>query len=193
MRLNVIVQNLPYFFGGLMTTIEVAFFGAVAGLAIAVATAAIRHGGGRVVSLPFTAYVEVFRNTPLLVQALILFFGPTEFGFRFDGFQTLAICLALNSGAYMSEIIRGGVESIARGQVDAGKAIGLSFVQRLRHVIVPQALRRILPAWVNTAVEIVKPGGTGTPAFDISASPAPLPPSTSRMRAFPSARPSPKK
>src|SRR5437899_1472687 len=100
-------------------------------------SAAARLSAVAVFRSVFTAYVEVFRNTPLLVQALILFFGPAELGYRIDGFQTLALCLALNSGAYLSEIIRGGLQSVPRGQLEAAASVGLGSRTTLLEIILP--------------------------------------------------------
>jgi len=159
--LRVISQNLPYFLGGLVTTIEVALFGAVAGLLIAVITASVRLSAPPLLKAPFIAYVEAFRNTPLLVQALILFFGPTEFRLHFDGFQTLAVVLALNTGAYMSEIIRGGLQSVPRGQLEAAASIGLSGRRTFTEIVLPQAIRAVYPAMSNQFIAVVLASSIG--------------------------------
>jgi polar amino acid transport system permease protein len=85
-----------------------------------------------------------------------IFYGLPALGLQVSAALAGILALSLFCGAHMSEVIRGGIDSIPRGQTDAAKAIGLTFASRLRHVVVPQALRRILPVWINTAVEIVK-------------------------------------
>jgi polar amino acid transport system permease protein len=90
------------------------------------------------------------------VLIFALFYGLPVLGLRLSAITAGVLALSIFCGAHVSEVIRGGVDSIPRGQTDAAKAIGLTFAQRLRYVIFPQALRRILPPWVNTAVEMVK-------------------------------------
>lgn len=113
-----------------------------------------------------TAYIEVFRGTPMLVQLFIIYyvvFAPVNlptyklFGFiRFERFFPGVVALALNSGAYLSEIIRAGIQSIDMGQTEAAKALGLTRVQTMKHIILPQAIKNILPAIGNEFVTIIK-------------------------------------
>jgi polar amino acid transport system permease protein len=90
------------------------------------------------------------------VLIFAIFYGMPVLGVRVSAIAAGILALSIFCGAHVSEVIRGGVNSIPRGQTEAAKAIGLTFVPRLRHVILPQAIRRILPPWVNTAVEMVK-------------------------------------
>ena len=113
-----------------------------------------------------TVYVEVFRATPMLVQLFIIYYVVFDgvdlpsfklFGFiRFDRFLPGVVALALNSGAYLSEIIRSGIQSIDGGQTEAARSLGLSQVQNMRFVVLPQAIKNILPAIANEFVTIIK-------------------------------------
>ncbi|MGN8632319.1 amino acid ABC transporter permease [Blautia sp. HCP3S3_G3] len=113
-----------------------------------------------------TAYVEILRSTPVLVQIFIIYYGvfglielPSfqVFGFiKFDRFFPGVVALGMNSGAYLCEIIRSGVQSIDGGQTEAARSLGLSQVQNLRYIILPQALKNILPAIANEFVVIIK-------------------------------------
>src|SRR5699024_4482664 len=113
-----------------------------------------------------TVYVEVFRATPMLVQLFMVYyvaFGDVDlpsfkiFGtIRFERFLPGVIALSLNSGAYLSEIIRSGIQSIDGGQTEAARSLGLSQVQNMRFVILPQAIKNILPAIANEFVTIIK-------------------------------------
>ncbi|MFR3920982.1 MAG: amino acid ABC transporter permease [Dysosmobacter welbionis] len=113
-----------------------------------------------------TVYVEVFRATPMLVQLFMIYyvvFGDIDlpsfkiFGtIRFERFLPGVIALSLNSGAYLSEIIRSGIQSIDGGQTEAARSLGLSQVQNMRFVILPQAIKNILPAIANEFVTIIK-------------------------------------
>lgn len=113
-----------------------------------------------------SVYVEVFRATPMLVQLFIIYYVLFDgvvlpkfkmFGFiRFDRFLPGVVALALNSGAYLSEIIRSGIQSIDGGQTEAARSLGLSQVQNMRFIVLPQAIKNILPAIANEFVTIIK-------------------------------------
>lgn len=113
-----------------------------------------------------TVYVEVFRATPMLVQLFIIYyiiFAPVKlpgfklFGFiRFDRFLPGVVALAMNSGAYLCEIIRAGIQSIDGGQTEAARSLGMSQVQNMRFIVLPQAIKNILPAIANEFVTIIK-------------------------------------
>ena len=113
-----------------------------------------------------TAYVEILRSTPVVVQVFIIYYGvfgiidlPSfkMFGFiKFDRFFPGVVALGMNSGAYLCEIIRAGIQSIDGGQTEAARSLGLSQVQNLRYIILPQALKNILPAIANEFVVIIK-------------------------------------
>jgi polar amino acid transport system permease protein len=101
-------------------------------------------------------YADVVRGTPLLVQIFLIYYGLPALDVQINGFRAAVVALGLFAGAHISEIVRGAVGAVPRGQSDAAKSIGLTFWPRLRYVILPQALPAILPPWVNTAVEMVK-------------------------------------
>lgn len=113
-----------------------------------------------------TAYVEILRSTPVIVQLFIIYFGIFSvidlpsfklFGFiRFDRFFPGVVALGMNSGAYLCEIIRAGIQSVDGGQTEAARSLGLTRVQTLRYVVMPQALKNILPAIANEFVVIIK-------------------------------------
>lgn len=109
-----------------------------------------------------TAFVAVFRNTPLLVVFFLAFFGLGDLGLVFGSFSTAAVALGLYTGAYMAEVLRSGINAVPQGQAEAGRSIGLSFTQLLRYVVIPQAVRTVIGPignlWVanfkNTAVAL---------------------------------------
>ena len=113
-----------------------------------------------------TAYVEVIRSTPVIVQVFIIYYGVFSlialpgfrlFGFiRFDRFLPGVVALGMNSGAYLCEIIRAGIQSVDSGQTEAARSLGLSQKQNLRYIVLPQALKNILPAIANEFVVIIK-------------------------------------
>jgi polar amino acid transport system permease protein len=112
--------------------------------------------GGRPVRWPLRAYVDVVRGTPVLVLILASFYILAAFGIQFTATGSGVFALSLFCGAHLGEIFRGALQAIPATQIDAGKSLGLSSPQVLFLVLLPQALRQVLPVWINTAVEIVK-------------------------------------
>ena len=147
---------MPSLLRGLLVTIEISalailvgtLLGLVGGVVLAYAPAWARA--------PVRAYVDVVRGIPVLVLIFACFYGLPFAGLQVAAFEAGAIALAGFATAHITEVVRGGIESIPHGQNDAAKAIGLPFSERLRFVILPQAMRRMLPPWVNAAVEMVK-------------------------------------
>jgi polar amino acid transport system permease protein len=106
---------------------------------------------------PATAFVEIFRNTPVLVQIMWFFFAfPIISPFDINAFTAAALGLTLNTVAFSSEIYRAGIQSIHKGQWEAAKALGMNYSQQMGRIILPQAVRRMIPAFMNRAVELVK-------------------------------------
>jgi polar amino acid transport system permease protein len=101
-------------------------------------------------------YVDIARGTPLLVQLFLIFYGLPVVGVEIDGYQATVVGLSLFAAAHISEIVRGAVASVPKGQWDAARALGLTFVPVMRWVILPQAVPAALPPWTNTAIEMVK-------------------------------------
>src|SRR5258708_4955019 len=120
------------------------------GLAIGMVTGLLRLSRSKLVTLPLLAYVEIFRCTPLLVQIIWFYYAfPVVIGVDIPAHAAATMVLSLYTGAFYAEIVRGGVNSIERGQWDAAQALGLRRVQLLRLVILPQAFRRLIPPFMN--------------------------------------------
>jgi polar amino acid transport system permease protein len=142
---------------GLAGTFQLAVASLAAGLALGLLVGAGRYSRNRLLHWPATAYVEVFRNTPVLVQIIWFFFAfPIVAPFQVSAYTAAALALSLNTGAFAAEIFRAGIQSIARGQWDAASALGMSYPQQLRRVILPQAVKRMLPAFTNRGLELLK-------------------------------------
>ena len=105
---------------------------------------------------PFRFYVDIIRGTPVFVLVLACFYMAPAAGWQISAFEAGALGLTLFCGSHVAEIVRGALQALPRGQMEAGKAIGLTFYQSLGYVLLPQALRQILPTWVNSSTEIVK-------------------------------------
>ncbi len=142
---------------GLGNTVKLGVTCLVIGLTAGLFVGAARYSRNRLVNWPASAFVEVFRNTPALVQIMWFFFAfPIISPFNIDAFTAAALALSLNATAFCAEIYRGGIQSIERGQWDAAKAIGMSYSQQMRRIILPQAITRMVPAFMNRAVELMK-------------------------------------
>ena len=137
---------------GVAVTLGLSVATMVAGLAIGTLGAAARVYGPRWLSGAVAAYVEVIRNTPLIVQLFIVFFGLPSAGIRLDSSTASVIALGINLGAYSTEIIRAGLEAIPRPQIEAGHCLGLSGPQVFRHVVLFPALKIIYPSLASQFV-----------------------------------------
>lgn len=159
-------RYIDLFKEGLVCTVSLSFFTVILGFVIALILALMRMSKIYPLKAFASIYVEIFRATPLLVQLFIVYYVflgdldlPTIklFGFiRFDRFVPGVIALALNSGAYLSEIIRSGIQSIELGQTEASRSLGMSQWQTMQYIILPQAIKNILPAIANEFVTIIK-------------------------------------
>lgn len=151
-----LIASAPLILRGLLITLEVSVAVLAIGTLIGVAGGLALLFGAPPVRLAVRIYVDALRGIPLLVLIFAIFYGLPALGLQVSAIVAGILALSLFCGAHVAEVIRGGVDSIHSGQMDAAKAIGLRFWQRLRYVTLPQAIARILPAWVNTAVEVVK-------------------------------------
>ena len=142
---------------GLQNTVLLGATCLALGLFFGLFVGAARYARNLVLHWPATAFVEVFRNTPVLVQIMWFFFAfPIISPFEIDAFTAATLGLTLNTTAFSAEIYRAGIQSIHRGQWEAAKAIGMSYAQQMRRIILPQAIRRMIPAFMNRAVELMK-------------------------------------
>jgi polar amino acid transport system permease protein len=154
---KVVADNFPILRRGVGLTIELwaiaLTLGLLLGFFIGLGPTSVR----RWLRLPAIGYVEVFRNTPVLVQLIWFYYAfPIIIGFQLSPFAAALLGLTLNTSAYCAEIFRAGIESIARGQWEAAKALGMTRAMSLRRIIVPQVFKRMLPAFTNRAIELAK-------------------------------------
>lgn len=142
---------------GLANTLKLAVTTLFLGLAIGVVVGVARTSRSAVWRLVGTCYVEIFRNIPAMVLIFWFYFAvPVLIGVQNDRFLCAALALTVYAGAYFGEIYRSGIQSIERGQWEAARALGFGRLQQLRYVVLPQAVKRMIPAFTNEAIEIVK-------------------------------------
>jgi polar amino acid transport system permease protein len=138
---------------GLGITIVYTIVTIAIGMVIGLVTGLLRLSPNKLITLPLTAYVEVFRCTPLLVQIIWFYYAfPVIIGIDIPAVIAAGLVLSLYTGAFYAEVVRGGVNSIERGQWDAARSIGLRYVQLMRLVILPQAFRRMIPPFMNQSI-----------------------------------------
>ena len=137
---------------GLVLTLELSLVTMMVGLIVGLAGAAARVYGPTWLKRTVAVYVEAIRNTPLIVQLFLIFFGLPSAGLKFDANTAAMVALSINLGAYTIEIIRAGLEAIPRSQIEAGQSLGLSPVQIFRYVIIFPALRLMYPALASQFV-----------------------------------------
>ena len=161
-----VLKYAVMFRDGLVCTLSLSALTVILGFILALILALCRLGKIKPLNVLASVYVEIFRATPMLVQLFIVYyvvFGGINlpsfrlFGsIRFDRFLPGVVALSLNSGAYLSEIIRSGIQSIDGGQTEAARSLGLSQGLTMRYIVLPQAIRNILPAIANEFVTIIK-------------------------------------
>nr|WP_242520834.1 amino acid ABC transporter permease [Halomonas litopenaei] len=151
------MSSIPQLLTGIPYTLMISFGGLAIGFIIGIIFGLLRISRHAWLRIPAVAYIEIFRGTPVLVQVLFIFYGlPSLLGGPIDAITAGIAAIAVNSGAYISEIVRGGVQSIERGQGEAGLSLGLSQRQTFRYIIWPQAFRRMIPALGNQAIISIK-------------------------------------
>jgi len=139
----------------ILVTLSLSLLTIALSFAIGVAGALARRSRSRALRFAGAAYVEFMRNTPLLVLLYLIYFAIPQLGLRVSGFSSAVIALTLNSGAYMTEILRGGLLAIPRGQYDAAHSQGMTGLQTFHHIVFPQVLRLISAPLGNQFIQIV--------------------------------------
>lgn len=156
---RVVIQFIPEFVNGFTATIWISLISLILSLVIGVTVAIMRISPNPMVWRVAAGYVQAIRSTPLLIQIYVIYFSLPALpllGRRLDELEGGIIALGLNAGAYMSEIIRAGIESISKGQVEGAKSVGMTYLQRMRYVILPQAFANILPPLLGQTAVLIK-------------------------------------
>ena len=149
---SIVWDNLGMLFAGALTTFRISLLAISAGLIIGIVGAACRTSGNKVLDAVALAYVELIRNTPYLIQLFFIFFGLPNLGIKLTAEQAAILSLAVNFGAYSTEIVRAGVESVSKGQVEAGMAMGFNKLSVFRHIVLMPALANIYPALIGQVI-----------------------------------------
>ncbi len=154
---SLILDNLPLLFQGALVTVKITTMSVGCGFFIGMLVALANLSNLKIVRLLARCYVDIIRGTPLLVQIFLIYFAlPMIIGSRIDPFVAAVTACSINSGAYVSEIFRAGIQSIDKGQMEAGRSLGLSWAQTMRYIIMPQAFKAIIPPLGNEFIAMLK-------------------------------------
>lgn len=148
--------ELPVLLKGTVITIQLLVVCLTFGSIIGLLTALIRVYGPGWMRAIVTAYLEIFRGTPLLVQLFVVYYGLPDIGITLSAMTAAYLTISLNSGAYQSDYFRGAIEAVGQGQMMAARALGMSRTKAVVHIILPQALRLVIPAWSLEPIQLIK-------------------------------------
>jgi polar amino acid transport system permease protein len=146
----------PFILGGVATTVGLTLASIAGGLVLGSALALARLSNKKWLTAPAHFYIWLFRGTPLMVQLIIIYTGLPQLGVKFSVIESALLGLILNEAAYLAEIVRGGIQSVPKGQTDASRALGFTPPQTFRLVILPQAMRLIVPTLGNSVNGLLK-------------------------------------
>jgi len=164
---DIAVSNWPMFLRGALSTLEISIISTILGTVLGLVIGIIRtipqpERGPKKIFLKIinglmSVYIEVFRGTPMIVQAMIIYYGVANtYGIDMDRTFAAILIVTINTGAYMSEIVRGGILSIDKGQYEAAQSVGMTHFQTMMNVVLPQVIRNIMPATGNALVINIK-------------------------------------
>lgn len=157
MSLEFLMKYYKYFLSGTSITLIVSLFGVIFGVILGVFFCLMKLSNNRLLKSLATAYIELVRGTPLLVQLYLVYYGlPTVLPLPFSRLSLGIVAVSLNSAAYVAEIIRAGIQSIDKGQMEAARSLGMTHGMAMKHIIIPQAFKNILPALGNEFIVLIK-------------------------------------
>lgn len=155
-NLAVLERTWPLLLAGLWVTLKLGVVSIVAGLVLGLALALVRLYAPAGFRFLAKVYIDIFRSIPLLVLLIVVYYALPFVGIRFTSFVSAVVALTLVSGAYTAEIFRAGIEAIPRGQFEASQALGLSYPTMMIDVILPQAIRIVIPPLTNNCINVMK-------------------------------------
>ena len=154
---GILTDSFPKLLGyGIRVTIPLTVLSFLLALAVALIIALIQYADVKVLRQICRFYIWIIRGTPLLVQLFLVFYGLPQLGVVWAAFPTAVVVFGFNEGAYMAESVRGALESVSRGQMEAGYCVGMNYFQIMWHVVLPQAFRTAFPALSNSLISMMK-------------------------------------
>lgn len=154
---RIVFEYRQVFLRGAVITMELTFWATIMGTGLGLMLGLMRRSTNPALRYPAAVYIEAFRATPILVQLVWIYYSlPILTGLQMGNISSVAVGLGLHSAAYIAEIFRAGVNSIDKGQWDAAKAVGMRHTQMMRRIILPQAVRRMIPPFINEFATLIK-------------------------------------
>lgn len=153
---QVVFTHIPYFMGGASLTLKITVLSITFGMILGLIAALMKMSKVRIFRSVAVAYIDFFRGTPLFVQILLLYFGILPLIYDNDSISSAIIACSLNSGAYVAEIVRAGIQAVDRGQMEAARSLGMTHAQAMRYVILPQAYKIVIPPLINEFIMLLK-------------------------------------
>ncbi|MDI3547236.1 MAG: polar amino acid transport system permease protein [Halanaerobiales bacterium] len=150
------MDSFPALMDGLGVTIMLTVISIILGTVLGIFLSLGKVYGSKIVSGVITVFIELIRGTPLLAQLFILYFGLPPYGIRLPALAVALIGFTINSGCYQAEYLRGSIQSVSSGQIRAALSIGMTKWQGIRYIVLPQALRRVIPSWTNEFIYLLK-------------------------------------
>ncbi|MEK4487033.1 amino acid ABC transporter permease [Psychrobacillus sp. FSL H8-0484] len=152
-----VVPSIPYILKGIGVTLQIVIGATIMGLVLGILLALCKIGKITVLRLLADFYTSIFRGTPLVLQLMLIFYAiPQLFDIQIDPMPAAIIAFGLNSGAYISEVIRGGINAVDKGQQEASLALGIPYAKMMKDIILPQAMKNIMPALMNEFITLNK-------------------------------------
>lgn len=153
---QVVIRHIPYFLEGAILTLEITVLSVLFGMILGLMAGILKMSNSKILYGIATAYIDFFRGTPLFVQILLLYFGILPLVFDANEFTAAIIACSLNSGAYIAEIVRAGIQAVDKGQTEAARSLGMNKRQTMTHVILPQAYKIVIPPLINEFIAVLK-------------------------------------
>ena len=152
-----VVPSIPYILKGIGVTLQIVVGATILGLVLGVLLALCKIGKITILRLLADFYTSIFRGTPLVLQLMLIYYAiPQLFDIQIDPMPAAILAFGLNSGAYISEIIRGGINAVDKGQLEASLALGIPYTKMMKDIILPQAMKNIMPALMNEFITLNK-------------------------------------
>lgn len=152
-----IIPSIPFLLAGTLVTLKYMTLALLLGSLLGIFLTLLKISHIRVLRVVASIYTSIFRGTPLLVQLTLVYFAvPQLTGYPFTPFEAGLIAFSLNSAAYVSEVIRGGIQAVDKGQFEAAQSLGIPYFLQMRDIILPQAIKNSLPGLVNEAIDLLK-------------------------------------
>jgi arginine/lysine/histidine transport system permease protein len=152
-----VLPSFPYILKGVWVTLQIAFFAGIFGFVFGIILSLLKISNIKILNWIADLYTSIFRGTPLVLQLMIIYFGsPQVLGYQIEPINAAVLSFGLNSTAYISEIIRGGIQGVDKGQSEAAMALGVPYRPMMLNIVFPQALKNILPSLMNEFITLTK-------------------------------------